>query len=102
MLKFFSFSFFSLHIGFTAFEEWRSNSDRRQGNPTEWRPESSGQPRQVNGVSVAIRPSSSAALSGREHPDPAHRVSLCEAGSWPFPWAPGKNLELLGTIMIQR
>ena len=46
-------------------------------------------------------PSFSAASSGLEHTDPTHKVGLCEAGFSPFPWACGRNLELLDTIVIQ-
>ena len=53
---FFFLLLFYLHVGFTAFEGKWSNWDRRPGNPAEWRTESPGQPRQVNGVSVAILP----------------------------------------------
>ena len=101
ILNLFLFSLFYLHTGFAEFEGKRSNCDRRWRNPTEWRTESPGQPRQVSGVSVAICPSSSAASSGPEHTDPAHKVGLCEAGFSPFPWACGRNLELLDTIVIQ-
>ena len=51
------------------------------------------------GFQLPSCPSSSAPPSGREHADPAHQVGLCEAGSWPFPWAPGMNLELLDAVM---
>ena len=51
------------------------------------------------GFQLPSCPSSSAPPSGREHADPAHRVGLCEAESWPFPWAPGMNLELLDAVL---
>ena len=56
ILNVFLFSVFYLHTGFSEFEGKRSNCDRRWRNPTEWRTESPGQPRQVNGVSIAILP----------------------------------------------
>ena len=102
ILHLFLFLLFFLRIGFAEIEQRRSNCDRRWRNPTEWRAESPGQPCQVNGISVAIRPSSSMAPSGCEHADPAHWVGPCEAGSWSFPWACRRNLELLDAIMIQR
>ena len=36
------------------------------------------------------------APSGCEHADPAHRVGLCEVGSWSFLWAPGMNHGVVG------
>ena len=101
ILNLFLFSVFHLRTGFAEFE-WRFNCDRRWRNPTEFRTESPGQPRQVNGVSVAIHPSSSVAPCGHEHADPAHWVGLCEAGSCSFPGLLEMNMELLDTIVIQR
>ena len=54
------------------------------------------------GFQLPSCPSSSAAPGGREHADPAPWVGLCEAGSWSLPWAPGMNMELLDTTVIQR
>ena len=91
-----------LHIGFTAFEGRRSNWDRRQRSPAEWRTESPGQPRQVNGVSVAILPLLLLGSYWTWARRPHSWVGLCEVGSWPFPWAYRRNMKLLDTIIIQR
>ena len=39
------------------------------------------------GFQLPSCPSSSATPSGCEHAEPTHKVGLCEARSWSFPWA---------------
>ena len=77
------FPLFCLHVGFTGFGGWRPNCDRRPGNHAEWRAESPGQPRKVNGFSVAILPFPPLRLLVEvSRQTPLTGWALCEAGSW--------------------